>query len=309
VSVMSSQPCSVTRCAHRIFVGMAGIVLLLWHLAAVANPLRIIVIGAHPDDADICAGGTATLWASQGHHVKFLSMTNGDAGHQSMDREDLAQRRFFEAQKSARILGIEEYQVLPNPDGALLPDLNVRTQVIRAIREWRAEVVIFPRPNDYHPDHRNTSLAIQDASYLVLVPHILPEVRPLQVAPVYLYCRDAFQKPNPFTANVAVDISVVFERKVDALAAHESQFYEWLPWVRGTPDAFSGDPAQRRAKLKAWLATYFKIPDDVRAALARWYGEAVARAVMQAEAFEICEYGTQPDAARLRQLFPMLPDG
>src|SRR5574338_957126 len=94
--------------------------------------LRVIAIGAHPDDCDIKFGGTAAKLARQGHLVKFLSVTNGDAGHQQMGGGELARRRYKETQESARRLGIAEYEVLDNHDGELLPSIEVRRQVIRA---------------------------------------------------------------------------------------------------------------------------------------------------------------------------------
>lgn len=177
-------------------------------------PLQVIVIGAHPDDADLCAGGTASLWASMGHQVKFLSLTNGDAGHQSMGGGALAIRRRAEAKESARRLGIAEYEVLDNHDGELMPTLEVRMQVIRRIRRWNADVVIIPRPNDYHPDHRNTGLVVQDAAYMVIVPNVASDTPPLKKNPVFMYCQDRFQKPNPFEADVVVNIDGVIEKKV-----------------------------------------------------------------------------------------------
>ena len=273
-------------------------------LSAQETPLQVIVIGAHPDDADLCAGGTASLWASMGHHVKFLSLTNGDAGHQDMGGGALAVRRRAEAKESARRLGIDEYEVLDNHDGELLPTLDVRLQVIRRIRQWNADVVILPRPNDYHPDHRNTGLVVQDAAYMVIVPNVASDTPPLQKNPVFLYCQDRFQKPNPFEPDVAVNIDPVFEKKIDGLDAHVSQMYEWLPWTAQALDQVPEGEAER----KKWLAGVRKraINDDIRASLEKWYGADVAAEIGNAEAFEICEYGRQPDEAAVRQLFPML---
>src|SRR5437762_5092560 len=127
------------------------------------QPVRVIAFGAHPDDCDLGAGGIAAKYAALGHKVKFVSLTNGDAGHQSQHGEELAKRRRAEAQEAARRIGIE-YEVLDNHDGKLLPTLEVREQVIREIRQWKADIVIAPRPNDYHPDHRYTGVLVQDAS-------------------------------------------------------------------------------------------------------------------------------------------------
>ncbi len=145
-------------------------------LAAQDGKIRVIAFGAHPDDCDIRASGTAALFAAAGDAVKFVSVTNGDVGHQSMDREALAKRRLGEAKESARRLGIE-YEVLNNHDGELLPTLEVRKQIIRLIREWNADVVLAPRPNDYHPDHRYTGVLVQDAAYMVVVPNLVPGIQ------------------------------------------------------------------------------------------------------------------------------------
>lgn len=273
-------------------------------VSAQSAPLNIIVIGAHPDDPDICAGGAASMWASMGHNVKFLSLTNGDAGHQSQGGGALAKRRRAEAREAARRLGIAEYETLENHDGELMPSLDVRLQVIRRIRQWNADVVILPRPNDYHPDHRNTGLVVQDAAYMVIVPNVASEVPPLAKNPVFMYCDDRFLKPNPFEPDVAVITDAVVERRIDGLDAHESQFYEWLPWTVHAFDQVPKDHVER----KSWLAQVRKdvISPALRAMAQKWYGEAAAQGAQNIEPFEICEYGRQPDEAELRRLFPML---
>src|SRR5687767_9809958 len=105
--------------------------------------IRIIMIGAHPDDCDQYGGGTAILFARMGYAVKFVSVTNGDAGHQTLKGEALAKRRFAEAQEAGKRFGVQ-YDVLDNHDGQLMPTLEVRLQVIKKIREWNADVVIAP---------------------------------------------------------------------------------------------------------------------------------------------------------------------
>jgi LmbE family N-acetylglucosaminyl deacetylase len=270
---------------------------------AQSNPIRVIVFGAHPDDCDIRAAGTAAKFAQMGHKVKFVAVTNGDAGHQSEGGGALAKRRRAEAMESARRLGIT-YEVLDNHDGELLPTLPVREQIIRLIRNWQADVVIGPRPNDYHPDHRYTGVLIQDAAYMVVVPNVCPDTPPLKKNPVFLYEQDHFQRPNPFRPDVAIDIDDVWQKKVDALDAHVSQVYEWLPWVDGRLDSVPKDPAER----KQWLAKTRNQPPtpEVRTALVKWYGPERGNKVQHAEAFEICEYGRRPTEDDLRQLFPML---
>lgn len=267
------------------------------------RPLNIIVFGAHPDDCDADAGGTAILFSQLGHHVKFVSMTNGDAGHYAMGGGELARIRYEEAMEAGRRFGVE-YDVLDNHDGELLPTLENRKKVIRLIREWNADIVIGPRPNDYHPDHRYTGILMQDAAYMVIVPNICPNVPPLERNPVFLYAEDHFQKPNPFEPDIAVDIGPVFEQKIYALAAHASQHFDWLLWTRGALDRIPEDEASRLEMLARGRTN---APDEaVKACLRKWYGEKAGQ-IGHAEAFEICEYGKQPGESEILRLFPMLP--
>jgi LmbE family N-acetylglucosaminyl deacetylase len=268
-----------------------------------AGKVRIIMIGAHPDDCDEGGGGTAALFASMGYAVKFVSVTNGDAGHMANKGVPLAKRRFAETQEAGKRLGVS-YDVLNNHDGQLLPTLEVRLQIIRKIREWNADIVIAPRPNDYHPDHRYTGVLVQDAAYMVAVPDVAPETPALKKNPVFLYFQDFFQRPNPFRSDITVDITKVFDQKVHALDAHTSQVYEWLPWIGHYAEQV---PANKNDREK-WLAARMseKILPEVRTALEKWYGKEKAAAAQHAEAFEICEYGAQPDDEELKRLFPML---
>ncbi|MCU0229398.1 MAG: PIG-L family deacetylase [Bryobacterales bacterium] len=268
--------------------------------------LRIIAIGAHPDDCDIKFGGTAAMFAKLGHHVKFVSVTNGDAGHHEMGGGPLAVRRFKETQEAARRLGIAEYEVLPNHDGELMPTLANRHEIIRVIRRWNADIVIAHRTNDYHPDHRYAAMLVQDAAYMVIVPNSASDTPPLKKNPVFLYFQDNFQRPNPFRPDIAVAIDDVIETKLDGMDAHDSQFYEWLPWTAGRLAEVPKDPKARRQ----WLAkTRFSggINPAVRATLERLYGKDRAAKVQHAEAFELCEYGRQPSPEELKAMFPFFP--
>jgi len=265
--------------------------------------VRIIMIGAHPDDCDEDGGGTAALFAQMGYAVKFVSVTNGDAGHQTLKGTALAKRRYAETQEAAKRLGVV-YDVLDNHDGLLMPTIEVRLAIIRKIREWNADVVIAPRPNDYHPDHRYTGVLVQDAAYMVSVPNIAPDVPALKKNPVFLYYQDRFQRPNPFRPDVAVDITLVYDKKVSALDAHESQMYEWLPWIGHYLEQV---PKDKNDRVK-WLAKQRAgtINPEVRSSLEKWYGKEKAAQVKYAEAFEICEYGAQPNDEEIKRLFLML---
>ena len=269
-----------------------------------AEPIHVIAIGAHPDDCDIKAGGIAAKYAAAGHAVKFVSVTNGDAGHQAEGGGMLAARRRAEAQESGRRIGIE-YEVLDNHDGELVPSLDVRLQIIRRIREWDADIVISPRPNDYHPDHRYTGILVQDASYMVTVPNIASDTPAIRKNPLFLYFSDRFQRPHPFRPDIVVAIDEVIDLKYRAMDAHVSQFYEWLPWHAGTLDSVPKDPAGRLQWLKS--ARRFTMPEAWRPAARARYGDR-ADAIEHAEAFEITEYGMQPDEEQIRRLIPFFPE-
>lgn len=265
-------------------------------------PINVIVFGAHPDDCDIDAGGTAILFAKMGHNVKFVSLTNGDAGHYAMGGGELAKIRIAESQEAGRRFGVE-YTVLDNHDGELMPTLANRLKVIREIRKWNADIVIAPRPNDYHPDHRYTGILVQDAAYMVIVPNVAPEVPPIKKNPVFLYSEDRFKKPSPFEPHVAVITDDVFDQKIYAMSAHESQFFDWLPWTSGNLDQVPTDTKARLEMLANWRGG---LPDQAtRECLKKWYGDKASIA-KHAEGFEICEYGKQPTDVEIRRLFPML---
>jgi LmbE family N-acetylglucosaminyl deacetylase len=276
---------------------------ICWSANAQDDKINVVIFGAHPDDPDSDAG-TAILWAQLGHNVLMVSLTNGDAGHQDMGGGALARIRRAEATEAGKRYGVK-YITLDNHDGELLPTLENRLEVIRWIRKWNADVVIGPRPNDYHPDHRYTGVLLQDAAYMVLVPNVAPDTPPLRRNPVFLYSSDRFQKPNPFSPDIAVDITDVFDQKIYGMAAHESQYFSWLPWVAGRLDEVPEDPDER---LK-WLAGFrsgSRISEETRASLEKWYGKDRVQLVKHVEVFEICEYGRRPSDDEIRQLFPMI---
>ena len=292
----------------RTALGQATLTIVLIMSTALAplsaETIRVIAIGAHPDDCDIKASGIAAKYVAAGHAVKFVSVTNGDAGHHAEGGGMLAARRRAEARESGRRLGIE-YEVLDNHDGELVPSLEVRLQLIRRIRAWDADVVIAPRPNDYHPDHRYTGILVQDASYMVTVPNIASDTPAIKKNPLFLYFSDRFTRPQSFRPDIVVAIDEVIEKKFQALDAHVSQFYEWLPWHAGTLDQVPSEPGARLA----WLKTQrnLAIPAAWREAARQRYGDAAA-AIRYAEAFEITEYGMQPSEDEIRRLFPFFPE-
>lgn len=268
---------------------------------------RILVLGAHPDDADLKAGGTCAMWARQGFALLLVSVTDGGAGHQTLRRPELVERRRAEASAAGRMIGAE-YRVLDLPDGGLLPTLDTRHILLRLIREFRPDLIITHRLADYHPDHRYTAQLVQDAAYLVTVPAICPDVRHVDANPVILYFSDTFQKPYPFQADVVVDIGPELDKLAAMLDCHVSQFYEWLPYNGGHADEV---PRELPARKK-WLSERFKqrirpLSDRYREQVVRTYGNELGSRVEYVEAFEVSEYGAALDNATRNRLFPFLP--
>jgi LmbE family N-acetylglucosaminyl deacetylase len=263
--------------------------------------LHIIIIGAHPDDPDE-VGGTAYKWAQAGHDVLMVSLTNGDAGHQTMDSETLAKVRREEARRAGEVIGVR-YITLDNHDGQLMPTYENRLQVIKLIREQKADIVIFPRPYDYHPDHRYTGQLVLDAAYMVTVPKILPEVPFLEKNPVFLYTYDEFIHPEPFKADVCVNIDDVIEKKIDMYHQHTSQMYEWLPFNRGALDQVPATEKERRIWLgKTWESRSNAAP--FRDILIEHYGKEIGSKIKFCEAFQDSGYGTRLTKENMKFYFP-----
>jgi LmbE family N-acetylglucosaminyl deacetylase len=271
--------------------------------AANDGKLRIIVFGAHPDDSEYRGAGVAMKWAKQGHHVKLVSTTNGDIGHWQSAGGPLALRRIKEVQEVARKLGVHN-EVLDIHDGEIMPTLENRRTFTRLIRQWNADIVMTNRPNDYHPDHRYTSILVQDSAYMVTVPFFCPDVPELKRNPVFIYSGDRFQRPYPFKPDVAVGIDEVIEPTVDALLAMESQIHEG--GANGNANLFPQDPAARKKRHEAVRTSLIRrySADNLRDVLAKFYGAEQAKSIRYAQGFEICEYGRRPSPEELKKLFP-----
>ena len=271
--------------------------------------LRIIAFGAHPDDCELKVAGVAAKWAARGHHVKFVSVTNGDVGHWGLAGGPLANRRRAEVEKCAKLLGIES-QVLDIHDGELLPTLEHRRTITRLIREWKADLVLSHRPNDYHPDHRNVGILVQDAAYMVTVPHFCPDSPYLKNNPVFLYYEDRFTKPTRFSADIIVAIDDTIEKKLQAVEALQSQFYEGGcnggPHLVPSPDNKAAVAQRNKEVREQFDQRFLATARRFNLQLAEWYGED-AKKVRYAEAFEICEYGRTPNRQEIHKLFPFLP--
>lgn len=265
---------------------------------------RLLILVAHPDDAEFHAGGLATIYRRRRHRVKMVTLTNGDAGHHKISGFELAERRKREAAAAAAVIGAE-VEVWNNPDGRLEPTLELRGQVIREIRTFEPDLVLTHRTNDYHPDHRAVGDVVRDACYLVTVPSLVPDAPALRRDPVVAFLPDRFTKPAPLSGDVVVGVDQHVETIVEMLACHASQFFEWLPYNKGVAEQVPEGEAARRQWLRDWYLGYLRSQTDrYRDELVARYGEQRGRQVEYAEVFEISEYAAPLTADSREHLFP-----
>ena len=263
--------------------------------------LNVMVIGAHPDDCEGGCGGTAIKYVREGSHVTFVSVTDGSAGHQTMDRATLAGVRRREAAESAGVAGVESI-VLGHPDGLLEAGLKEREEMVRLIRRIRPDVIVTHRLNDYHPDHRNTSQLVEDSSYLVMVPAICPDTPALDYQPAIFFVYDPFRRPYPFSPDIVVAIDDVFAEKVRMTACHRSQYLEFLPWMarkQGEMDDAYEISHYPYDSIEKWDA---RVAAACQKKLQERYGENGN--LRYAEAYEMSEYGRQIPQDELGEYFP-----
>jgi N-acetylglucosamine malate deacetylase 1 len=268
----------------------------------------MLVLGAHPDDAEVHAGGLISTYRERGHDVKIISVTNGAAGHHERQADELVEIRQREAAAVGELIGAD-YEVWEYPDGGLQPTLEVRHRIIREIRTYAPDLVLTHRLNDYHPDHRAVGQLVQDASYLVTVPLVASDTKPLRKDPVVAYMPDLFTKPNPLTPDIVVDATDYVDRIVAMLDCHRSQVYEWLPYNGGIIDQVPTDDDAKKGWLKNWFEQRSNaFANRFRARLVEVFGEQRGNAIEFAEAYEISEYASDLGDAERKRLFPCIPE-
>jgi LmbE family N-acetylglucosaminyl deacetylase len=260
------------------------------------NKLRVLMIGAHPDDCEFETGGLAVLYSRLGHTVKFISVTNGSTGHHILKEAEVAAIRKAEHAASCELAGLQS-EVLDIRSNKLEADIETREKIITLIREFNPDLIFTHRLNDYHPDHRRTAMLVQDSSYAIRVPNVCPLVKCMDRAPVILYMIDSFKKPTEFSPEIVIDIDPVLKTKVKMLDCHKSQMYEWLPWINREQDVPSAAPEAEAERLD-WLykkqsARDARTADRFRSLLVNKYGSEKGSRIKCCEAFEISEYGGQ----------------
>ena len=260
------------------------------------NPCRVLVFGAHPDDAEFFAGGFLCEHKQRGSKIRLVSVTNGQSGHHEISSEVLVAQRREEARQSGLVLGCE-YVTWDFPDGALEPSLAVREAIIREIRRYEPDLVLTHRPWDYHPDHRAVGQAVQDASYMVMVPKVAPGYRVPTREPVVAYMVDLFTRPAPFRADFVLDASEHLSMVLKMLGCHRSQFTQWLPWIERIEDM----PTET-SKWEIWFETFYLQRTAPRAQ--RFWNPSWGPSPALVEAFEVSEYAGKLASEQSDWLFP-----
>lgn len=278
--------------------------------------MKILCIGAHQDDNEFRVGGMAYKWAKAGHEVRFLSMLNGSGGHHIMTPEETSARRYKESQKVAKLLNIT-YDVWDIEDCTLVADLEMRWKTIKYIREFNPDLIIAHRTNDYHADHRASGQLVQDATYLLTVPHTCPDVPAMRYMPVVMYNEDAFKYP-PFEADYVFKTDDVIDIKLEIAHINESQVYEWLPytygqvvpeteaerreWLKGINITEDTTDEEILAQTRGYSVRFAKTAIRFRDKLIERYGEE-GKKIRYAEAFQLSEYGKKPSQEMIDELF------
>ncbi|MFN2198676.1 MAG: PIG-L deacetylase family protein [Anaerolineales bacterium] len=203
------------------------------------TPQKILVILAHPDDPEFFCGGTVAQWTAAGHHVRYCVMTCGDKGsdEREVSTDELCATRHVEQRAAARVLGVEAVRFLEYPDGYLVPDLALRKEITRVIRQERPDILVTCDPTNLfirdtyinHPDHRAAGQVVLDAVFPAAGNHrYFPEL--LEKEGLETHMPHEVWISLPVNPQVDIDITAVFAQKVKALLEHRSQI--------GDPDEF-----------------------------------------------------------------------
>ena len=267
-----------------------------------AEVLNVVIVGAHPDDCEYAAGAVTVCYRKSGHRVTFVSMTNGNAGHHTMSKDDLNRRRYEETRNVARCLDVE-YEVMDIPDGGLEPTLENRYKLIRVLRKHQPDIIISHPTDDYHPDHRYTAQLVSDTAFMLNVPLCVPD------APVAkkdtVYCCFSTKPDDSAAATILVPADDYADKKFQAFGQNTSQVYEWLPWIENIKDAVPADEASRLDFLKKWWGPIWRqATENYRTKLNLYLGPETAGRIKYIEAFTASPYGCPLTPANAGRYFP-----
>lgn len=185
---------------------------------------KVMVITAHPDDAEFMCGGTVAKWAQEGKEIVYVVCTNGNKGTQDpeMDPKRLAQLREQEQRAAAQVLGVQAVEFLGYPDGSLEDTPEVRGKIVRLIRTYRPDIIITQDPLHWqHRDHRMAGTVTLDAvfpyarDHLHYPEHVAEGLEPHKVAEVYIAGEEG--------ADTFIDVTHTFDLKIGALMCHKTQ--------------------------------------------------------------------------------------
>ena len=281
----------------KLFLSIA-ISLFFFFFAFSQNRLKVMVIFAHPDEGEIYTGGITALFTKMGHQVKFMSLTNGDAGHYSMKPADLAKMRYQEAMESKGILSLGDYEVLDYHDQQLKNTKEVQDKVIKSIQDWNADIVFTYYPaKGGHTDNMTAGYIVRDAA---------PRLQMAKM-PVFVYIRDYHTIKFSYIPDFAVDIDSVWSTKLAACTVQRSQVMDAIPHSMGILEEVRAHPEKQKELIYQNTYPFSSVTNINRPALEKWYGTEAASKIKYAEAFEIAEFGRQVSDAEMNTLFPMLP--
>lgn len=208
--------------------------------------MRILGVGAHPDDLEILCAGTLAKYAQAGHHVVMCHATLGEKGHFHIPSDELAETREKEAQDAARVIGAETIS-LGLLDGEVEDNRATQLKFVDMIRQAKPDVIITHSPQDtYHSDHGVVSKLVLDASFHASVPYVKTEHEYHTKVPVIYYMETILGME--FVPSMYVDITGTFETKREMLSQHRSQ----LVWLKEHDNIDVLDIVETMAKFRGW---------------------------------------------------------
>ncbi len=258
---------------------------------------KVMMIFAHPDEGEVYMGGITSLYTSMGCEVKFLSLTNGDRGHHLMQPKELAKRRYKEAMKAKEILGLKEYEIFNYHDGNLKNKKKIRKEVIENINAWEPDLVFTYYPAEGgHNDNMTAGYIVREAAQSLAI----------NKPTLFMYVRDFHTYKFAYIPDIAIDITSVWQNKLAALGAHESQVLEFNAYGKGQYDEVQASKKLQEEYLYTNAYDWSHITPENFITLEYWYGKENAKSIKFVESFEFAEFGLQITLDKVYFYFPMI---